>query len=106
METSISFIDLLILVFYLGAITVLIGTVIFTYLIYRYGKNKKKSVIEIIILIFLQLLTTVLISVIIWKFWVFHTDVLIGFISIPSLIAEVVIIPVFYYSFRKWVVRS
>lgn len=106
MIDSISFTELLILNCYLGAITFLIGTFIFTILIYRYGKNKKKPIAKMIFFIFSQLLVTVTISLIVWKIWVFHTDILIGIISIPSLVAEVITIPIFILFLNKCMIKS
>lgn len=104
MENPTSFGELLLLTFYLGIMMFVMGTFIFIFLICKYRKNKKKSIIKTISFVCIQFLASIILSIIIWKFWLFNVDVMIGVILIPSLFAEIITILIFYY-FKNWIIE-
>ena len=104
MEKSISFTELLLLTCYLGAFILVIGAFIFTLLIYRNRQSKETSIIKIIFFTFIQIFLSIILSTIIWMFWSFNIDVMFGIILMPSLIAEIITISLFYL-LKRWIIK-
>lgn len=104
MENSISFTELLLLTCYLGAFILVIGAFIFSFLIYRYKQSKEISIIKIIFFTFIQIFLSIILSTIIWMFWSFNIDVMFGIILMPSLIAEIITMSLFYL-LKRWIIK-
>ncbi len=91
----ISFIEFLLLNIYLGSIIFISCSIIFLLLICY--KIKKRATINIFLITVCQLLSSILLSMLIWRLWPFKADIMIGFIFLPGLIAELITILLFYF---------
>ena len=83
MESYITLTELFFLCLYLGAITFVIGTALFTFLLW----NKHIKLGRIILYILLHLILSIIITLFI--FILCDINMMIGFLFIPSCIAEV-----------------
>ncbi len=83
-----SFIELAMLVMYLGSVTFLIGSIIFFWLI------RKGGLITTILLIVFQVIVAIAFSVLIWVLWPFKFDIMFGFVCLPALLSEIITIPI------------
>ena len=84
--------DYLILNAYLGIVSFLIGTIVLIAILKR--KIYIRNIKTLTIIGILQFLIANIISLEIWRLWPFNFDPMVIFIFIPSLIAEVITIPI------------
>ena len=84
--------ELLELNFFLGIISFIIGSVLFSLLLMKTKMAKQKYNIYII----LQFFISYLLSLIIWFAWNNDADIMFSFISIPAFMAEIIASVVIY----------
>ena len=84
--------DFLLLNLYLGAVVFVTGTIV----LLRITREVIKNRFKIILLVILHFIASVMISLIIWRFWIFDFDFMLGFISLPATIAEIITTSIVY----------
>lgn len=82
---------------YLGAVSFITGIIVMVTTTKRIIKSKFK----IKLLAFLQFMVSFLLSLLIWRFWIFDFDIMLGFISLPATIAEIITISIIYLIIKK-----
>ncbi len=82
---------------YLGYIVFVVSAVVFVFI----TKKLIKSKLKIALLTILQFIISCSLSLVIWRFWIFPFDIMLGFISLPAVIAEVVTILTIYLIITK-----
>jgi len=102
---SISLVELLLIGTYLGSIIYLAGLFVFIVLVYKKCRkvSKKISLVKLILLCVTQLVLSIILSIFIWLKWIFSIDVLFGFVFIPSIISELIIISLFIVVCNKMI---
>lgn len=96
-DKSISLIDVLLLLLYLGLIVYVIGLVIYIFLLHRKKVSKSRIIISSVV----QLFLTVVLSMIFWRFWFLETDTIFGIVFLPALCAEIISILLLYSTITK-----
>ena len=89
-QEPVPFIELLILILFLGSITFLMGAVYQGYVLYI---NKNKLLKSIFIIVLTRIIT-IISSFIIWSFWVLPIDVMFLFVYLPALFPELIFSPI------------
>lgn len=82
---------------YLGSIVFVVSAVVFVFITKKLIKSKSK----IALLTILQFIISCFLSLVIWHFWISPFDIMLGFISLPAVIAEVVTILTIYLIITK-----
>lgn len=82
---------------YLGAVSFITGIIVMVTTTKRIIKSKFK----IKLLVILQFMVSFLLSLLIWRFWIFDFDIMLGFISLPATIAEIITISIIYLIIKK-----
>lgn len=93
---NIPIIEVIILVCFLGSFTFIIGNVFFFYLLKRRNVQKKGAYC------ILHNLITIVLSFYIFTIWNLKIDVMFYFIFLPTVLAEIIVISLFYY----WLTKS
>lgn len=84
-------VDIIILVCFLGSFVFILSDVLLYYLLKPRKKQKR------IVYCILHNLITIILSFFIFAIWNFETDVISYFIFLPAVLAEIIVIPLFYY---------
>lgn len=90
--------ELVIMTLYLGSVTFLIGAVVFFFLCK--SKIRKFTIVGNITMSVVRLILSISITLFSWFLWPFSGDIMFGFIMLPALFAEIVTIPVLFYSIK------
>lgn len=89
--------DILLLNLYLGAIVFFTGIMALV----STTKNIIKNRLKVTLLVIFQFIVSFLLSLIVWHYWIFDFDIMLGFISLPAVIAEIITISIIYLTITK-----
>ena len=87
----------LLLNLYLGSVVFVVGTITFVLTIKKTIKKRPIIILSVV----LQFIISFFLSLVIWRFWIFNFDVMLGFISLPATIAEIITISIIHLIIKR-----
>jgi hypothetical protein len=97
-EQHISGLELILLQMFLGSIIYLFGCIVLFFVLRKMINRKYKMILFLLF----QFCVSVILSLFIWQFWVIDIDIMIiEFVNLPALFAELITIPIFYFILKK-----
>src|SRR5258708_4700405 len=101
MQDRITFIELLQITLYLGAIAYIVGVLFQTFVIIKY--NKPWTWGKLTLLLISTRIISIGLTLLIWIYWFLPFDMMQGPFLIPAVIAEIIVCPIVLRIFKYYI---